>query len=434
MNKFLIIVFLIFITGCMTEEIVREESVIEEKDNWIYFEDDNGFSTERPDAEGTFNFNETLFMISTKGCNSAVNKYEGDEELMYSWILKYLDTEEIYTVNTDELNNEISYLSSYQNYSIYNKLKIFGCNGYAYNIILSCEQGIFNENEEEFNKLYESAKCDSSKKEKIILNDFKEEDFSMDVPNWEDIERKDDTTILKKGYCNVFITEVDANLDDVYNWIYESVKKCEECNVEEKEGDILDYESYYENILLKSKAGFVYCNYKTYIVSYTCIESMFDGDVASQIVSSINCDRIYEPKEEEITQEEEEEIQEIREESVNLDLPDEWNVENPEMIVWFINSNDFFATILKDYNKINLIIDDETDFNIKADLENGKIVRVEEGLYEGEISIIIPLNSALEILNNADNINFLNFLVFAVEVRTDPPELKQEVINKILGL
>jgi len=260
----------------------------------------------------------------------------------------------------------------------------------------------------------------------------------MQTPDWEE-SKEQDTIILKQDYCNVYISETDAKMEDVYNWMYTAMKDCEDCSITKVDDTTLEYTSYYDEILVKSKAGFNYCNYKTYSISYTCVESMFDEDTANTIINSINCAKVYEPEEEEeileeVTQEKEEEIELIEEEVVNLDLPDDWEVENPETIVWFINSNDFFSYILSDYDKVNLIIKDDENFNIKADLENGKIVKVEEGLYEGEVSIIIPLGMALEILNNADNINFLNFLVYATQIETDPPELKQEVINKILGL
>jgi hypothetical protein len=117
-----------------------------------------------------------------------------------------------------------------------------------------------------------------------------------------------------------------------------------------------------------------------------------------------------------------------------LELPSDLDFVEPEWIVYFINSNDFFTMVLEDYSKVNLVLEGSENFNMKADLVAGEIVYVEEGLYEDGVTVYIPKDDAVEILNNVDNINFVNFLVFAAKVHTDPVELKQEVINKVLGL
>ncbi|MFH1637147.1 MAG: hypothetical protein ABIB71_01850 [Candidatus Woesearchaeota archaeon] len=62
------------------------------------------------------------------------------------------------------------------------------------------------------------------------------------------------------------------------------------------------------------------------------------------------------------------------------------------------------------------------------------ITSLENGLHsDAEVTVYVPLRDALNIFNNAQNINFVNFLMFAINVRTDPAHVKQDVIRKILS-
>jgi len=102
MKRLLLLFLILLIVGCT--EIPEE--VIEEELQWVTYENDLGFSIEHPDSPGTFDFNETLFVIQVEGCNLAVNKYDGNDELMYNWLLTYLGNENIELVKQSEIKKK----------------------------------------------------------------------------------------------------------------------------------------------------------------------------------------------------------------------------------------------------------------------------------------------------------------------------------------
>ena len=90
----------------------------------------------------------------------------------------------------------------------------------------------------------------------------------------------------------------------------------------------------------------------------------------------------------------------------------------------YIHAN-FDNLVIKDEArelKLRVLIDDE-----------GKIELLEDGEYsDADVTLIVPLRDALNIFNNAENINPLTLLGFAVNVKTIPAEIKNEVIQKVL--
>lgn len=421
MKKWWFLLVLLLIVGC--EEVDREVS-------WVEFSDDNGFSVEYPDWNLSESEDEaTVLAVADMGCMAAVNKYEGSSQIMYDWLGTYMEEQGVEIVKSDEDAREIEYAAFYGMFLFYSKVKIYDCNGYAYNVLLACEESLFNESA--YFQLFDSVTCDEEMKAEVDYISYTDEDFEVIIPDW-DITEQADAFVLNSGFCNVYMFENDAGVSEVQNWLISTLHNYAMSN------GVLEYYTDYNGTMLKSRAGFNYCNSKTHIVAYTCVESVFDEEVSSHILESLEC---WEPVEEFIIEEpveeqEEvnEEVEEIEEGVVGLVLPAEYGFVDPEWIVWFINSNDFFTFILEDYNEINLVLEDDVNFNIKADLVDGKIVYIEEGLYEDGITIYVPAEDAVNILNNADNINFVNFLIFAAKVRTEPESLKQDVINKILGL
>ena len=420
MKKLWLLLVLLLVVGC-------EETVVKEV-NWENYLDGSGFSIDHPDWNESEGGNESILSLSEAGCMVAVNKYDGSSEIMYDWLNTYLSSLDVDITSSDEDSKEIYYAAYHDIYLFYSKLKIYDCNDYAYNVMLACEQSLFNESE--YSRLFDSVSCDESMKEEVDYVKYTDEDFSVDFPDW-DITEQDDALVMRESFCNVYLFENEAGVDDVQGWLIASLD-----DYAMKDG-ILVYNTDYNGTTLKSEAGFNYCNYKTYVVVYTCVESVFDEEVSMELLDSLECAEVYEEIEEEPVEEVEEiveEVEEIEEEVVGLVLPEEYGLIDPEWIVWFINSNDFFTYILEDYDMVNLILEDDVNFNIKADLVDGKIVHIEEGLHADGVSVYIPADDAVDILNSIDNINFVNFLVFAAKVRTEPVELKQEVINKILGI
>ena len=91
---------------------------------------------------------------------------------------------------------------------------------------------------------------------------------------------------------------------------------------------------------------------------------------------------------------------------------------------------------MADFPKANLVLTDaDGNVELKINIDNqGKITLVDDGLHEEyDVTLYVPLRDALNILNNAANINPITLLKFAVSVTTDPIEVKQQVLEKVLN-
>ena len=165
MKKLLLLFLLIpLITAC---EEVPEEPIKEIETQWSTYEDNNGFSISHPEWEGDYEFDDSLFMLSNAGCNLVTNKYEGNAENMYTWLSTYL-TEEGSTITYQNQDNaQIEYTSNWDIYLFKTKLKMYDCNNYVYNVMLSCEYTIYDEKEIELDQFFTSIDCDESEKEPI---------------------------------------------------------------------------------------------------------------------------------------------------------------------------------------------------------------------------------------------------------------------------
>ena len=426
MKKLLLLLLLLFIVGC-TESVVVEET------SWVEYINDEGLSIERPDWEGDFDFNETLFALNYGGCMVAANRYDGTADLMYDWLLTVFDDQGVDIFYSNKGEGRIEYGTDYLSFVMHSRVDVYECNNYAYNLIFSCEESRFGNLSEEVDRFYGSVSCNEAMKEEVSYTTFYDDELQMEVPDWTPIETQGNVLALNDGYCSFYVAESDSSMGEVYDWVYFSLD-----NVV-KEGDSLEYTTPYDEIDMDARTLFLDCNYKTYMVTHTCVEGLKDSYVMQNVENSVICntveivEEVEEEVVEEVTEEVIEEVEEVQE-LVNLELPSDLDFVEPEWIVYFINSNDFFTMVLEDYSKVNLVLEGSENFNMKADLVAGEIVYVEEGLYEDGVTVYIPKDDAVEILNNVDNINFVNFLVFAAKVHTDPVELKQEVINKVLGL
>ncbi|MBW2994386.1 hypothetical protein KY315_03125, partial [Candidatus Woesearchaeota archaeon] len=203
------------------------------------------------------------------------------------------------------------------------------------------------------------------------------------------------------------------------------------------------YTSPYQEHKMISDTKFFYCNYQTYFTAVVCMENMLDDkfrEIRDVILNSAQCKKEYkipEPKiTEDIKKKEPEVVEEIKAEIVKTDAAEEFGID-AEAIVYFINENTFFTKVMSDFNSANLVFDDaenDRELKLKVKLDkNGKIILLDDGHYsDADITLTVPLIDALNILNNAANINPLNLIVFAAHVTTDPPEIKNQVIQNVL--
>jgi hypothetical protein len=92
---------------------------------------------------------------------------------------------------------------------------------------------------------------------------------------------------------------------------------------------------------------------------------------------------------------------------------------------------------MQDFPKANLVFED-TENNRILQLrvlvgDDGKISLLEDGRHDdADVTLILPLRDALNMFGNAQNINPFTLLGFAVNARTEPVEIKNEVIQRVL--
>lgn len=107
------------------------------------------------------------------------------------------------------------------------------------------------------------------------------------------------------------------------------------------------------------------------------------------------------------------------------------------MVVYFINGNAFFGKVLKDFPKSNLVIEDKDnsrELKLRVLIDgDGKVTLLEDGEHsDADVTLRVPLRDALNVFNNAANINPLTLLGFAANVKTEPIGIKNQVIQKFL--
>jgi len=127
-------------------------------------------------------------------------------------------------------------------------------------------------------------------------------------------------------------------------------------------------------------------------------------------------------------------IEEIEDKVVKTNAGDEFGIDE-DMIVYFINNNAFFTKVMRDFSKANIVIEDEDrELMVRVDLDSdGKIISLEDGVFsDADVTLKVPLRDALNIFSNAQNINALTLMAFAVNVKTEPASVKDEVIRKVL--
>ena len=317
----------------------------------------------------------------------------------------------------------------------------------------------------------ESKESDAVKK--IVYTQFKDSDFSIDYPNWPEIKNENEETENKEdgqnqehllgvsvGICSVYVNKHNALPNDLANWIEKTVdeKDDHELLISEQEGNInyIDYRFPYNEHSLTARTKLLYCNYVTYAAITVCIDDLTTNDYVNmqkKVLDSAVCAKEYEipttkkleEKKQEIIEEEpevEEEIEKIEEKIVQTNIGDLIGIDS-KLVVLFINRNDFFKKVMKDFPEANLIFVDEdnelstnkNEYKIKVTVngDSGEIILVEDGEFEDpDVTLIVPVKDAINILSNAQNINPITLISFAINVKTEPANIKNQVIQNVL--
>jgi len=288
----------------------------------------------------------------------------------------------------------------------------------------------------------------------IEYRSYSSDDFKVNIPEWNELtdESGEERVVgVTKGVCSVIVNKYTARPQDINNWVKQNVGDSEGNRLlsssQDNEIYYFEFEQPYEQYIVTSKNKMFYCNYLTYVTTVMCVNELMtdeDLEIADDILESAECEKEYEVpnlkvEREEIEEEKPEvaeEIEEIEDEIVKTNVGEEFGIDE-EMVVYFINNDDFFKKILSDFPKVNMLIEDEAGgrelkLRVLVD-ENGEITSLEDGEYsDADITLVMPLQDALNIFSNAANLNPINLISFAVNVQTIPSEIKNEVIGKVL--
>jgi hypothetical protein len=467
MNKTIIIlllIILILITGCnqpKLDDYIKEPynySIYTSEDFFIKFPD--WPEAEKGDAE----------IATSRGyCSVIINTMEDtDANGLYNVMLDSIKTAPHILSYEEDVNKLlIKSTSTFQKHKLVSQMKLVGCNDNSHIINIACVEEVVGYPEvlTLYKDVIDSIECKETideqendekpvspeeKEEEIIYQTFEQEDFIIESPEWAEINDLGDDTIYSssKGSVSVIVNKHNALPEDLYNWITENIETNEGHKLllakptkEESEYEY-KYSFPYEEHTLIAESKIFYCNYESYAPVVVYIESMYDEkveEIKNKVLNSAVCKKPYiipQPKiPEEIIEEQPEIIEEIENEIVKTEIGDEYGLD-AEAIVYFINTNKFFTIIMADFPKANLVLTDaDGNVELKINIDNqGKITLVDDGLHEEyDVTLYVPLRDALNILNNAANINPITLLKFAVSVTTDPIEVKQQVLEKVLN-
>lgn len=440
MNKklLLVLVLSLFILGCKEMAI---ENVLKQEVNYKTL-DVGGFSIDYPDWPKTEE-NTTSEVSVTRGfCTVIVNSNDARAVDLYRHFTdSFSDAPNILSFDGDEDDLVVISTSMYLENRMFSKIKIEQCNDKSYIINVVCLEEFmgYEEVQNIHQAVFGSAHCDQKE---LVYEMFEEDDFEIEYPQWSKVDFGNNTILgVSKGVCSVMVNKHNALPEDLYSWLNLALEG--KVIESEAENDVysIKYNSDYEDKVLISEAKMFYCNYQSYMPAVVCIEDEYkeeDKEIIEKVLESAQCKKEYKiPKveiTEEIKEQEPEVVEEIENEIVKTDAGEEFGID-AEAVVYFINSNEFFTKVMKDFPKANLVFEDDgRELKLRVLVgDDGKIISIEEGEFDdADVTLAVPLIDALNIFNNAANINPLNLLSFAVNVRTDPPEIKNEVIGKVL--
>jgi hypothetical protein len=437
MNKIVILFsLLILLTACSPEQQLNK--IINEEVSYSTFKS-NGLSVSYPLWPESENNDGSVEVSVTKGyCSVSINTEKMNAK---QWYNSFLDTiEKTRLISTDQNKMSLSFYLNYQNMTLISQNQIYDCNDQAIVVTLTCIEQAKEKMQEMQEKIYDSVNCQEEDK-KINYNQFNEEDFSVKYPSGENLEDTNDHIIaINKGVCSIIVDKHNALPKDIFNWVS---NQQEELSSSVKNNQyFLTYPLSFKEQKLTANMKIIYCNYQSYLTQVICIDELTtnnEKEIIDFIFENSKCAKIYQIPEpvkqkEKVEEEEPEIIEDIEEEIVKTNVGEEFGIDE-EVIVYFINNNDFFNRIMKDFPKANLVVED-TDRELKLRVlidSSGKVTSLEDGEYsDANVTLFVPLRDALNIFNNAENINPLTLIGFAVNVRTSPQNIKNEIIQKVL--
>ena len=409
---------------------------------------DDDFSIEYPDWEEREHENASILAVGNALCVLNVDRHEVPITPLFNWMVNFTAANENVSLNEIDIDkHSMGFAADFDNITFKAVTKMEYCNHKTYVILATCAEDYWDEYEEELDRFTTSIACAKEYAEPDYsaapttqnLDDTKygtfiDDDYSAKIPEWNQGEAENETIIrLSQGACTVILNKYNAPSDTLYDWTEKYIEENDSLELDEKNPSKheIAYQLHAEDVTLHIASKITYCNYQSYNMITICEEGYFkdNEEVLGYILDSPECAKEYSVAPEIAELEEVEEIPE-EERIVETDVGAEYGI-NAEAVVTFFNSNPIFVKVMKKYDRVNLRITGDDDIKLKAKLEDGYIVNVKEGSYsDADFTLTMPLEDALNIFNNADNITIGNILSFIINVKTDPPEKMNELIKE----
>lgn len=477
MKKLVIcLVFLVFLFGCFDKKADSDGALDVESDNKEQQEttqvneveetifknfSDGDFSIAYPDWPEDEYSNHSILGRRNGPCFVHIDRHNASIDPLFNWIVNLTMANENVTLEDVDLENHmITITAPHQNITFRATFVMTYCNYQTYVIGATCVEGYWEDEKENIDmflsggscaKIYEepdySTAYNPPNLENTTYSTFVDEDYSVDMPDWEMGKAGEDTVFAyTRLACSVVLNKYSTPSENLYGWIEQHVDNNESIKLVHKHvpNQEIIYDTPYGDLTVRTRSKTVYCNYQSYNIITMCEKGYYEEnkEVLEHIVDSSKCAKEYvfspeittiEAKEIEVEESDSEETTEQPEQTpgvVETDVGEEYGI-NAEGVVIFFNSNPLFKKVMRYYDRVNLHIvgDNGEDIRLKAILEDGVITNVKEGFYEdADFTFIIPLDDALNIFNNADNITFKNFLSFIKNVKTEPSNMLRELI------
>ncbi len=452
-SMLVMIILVILMVGCEIpqEKLQSQEKaqnpldkLISEEINYTQYTE-NGFSVLYPQWPDTTKGDVEL-TVSKGYCTVAVNTEGIPAKQWFGMFLESIEKQSGEIIISDEDNLQAKFSLNFQNVTLISDNRIFVCNDESTTVTITCVEEVDKVMQKLSDTIYSSVSC---QEEEMEFKEYQEDDFSVSYPDWEEINDGNEQRVLgrTKGVCSVIVDKHNALPEDIFHWLTTSIEEKENHTMLDSSIDAytIEYQFSYGENAMTANTKVLYCNYQSYITQVLCVDEYVteeDREIKDTILHSVQCAQEYEIPTPEIIEEEKEEvkertpeiIEELEDEIVKTNIGEEFGIDE-EMVVYFINSNDFFTRIMKDFPRANLVVeDDDRELRLRVLVDSdGKIALLEDGSYDdADVTLIVPLRDALNVFSNAKNINPLTLIGFAVNVRTEPAAIKNEVIQKVL--
>ncbi len=432
----LLLLVLVIFVGCNAEE--RVDQILEETTYSVFSAE--GFSIEYPNWPATDSENTVDVSVSQGFCSVVVH---AEEMVARQWYESYKESAENILV-ADDTELRVRHTQPYLEFDMVSDTRIYDCNEKAYAVSVVCISEVDARAQEVHQKVFDSASCVDAEQ---AYEEFSQGDFVVEYPSWQDFDDGADHELAATvGSCSVIVDRHNALPGDIATWMEMAMDEKDDHSLDEVWQDsdeyYLEYAFAYEDKEMDVEAKLTYCNYMTYMTQVLCIDDYLTPeleDVRDHVLDNVMCTAEYaiptpevvEEQKEEAVHEEPEKFEEI-DLIVQTDIGWEYGVD-AELVVFFVNNNQFFRNVLSDLPQINLVLEDDNNVELKIAIDDGYITLVDDGQWDdADVTLYMPLRDAVNILTNAANINPANLLSFALSVRTEPEGVKQTVIDRAL--